>query len=95
MGMLHARSGPLDEETRDELIQMDRDLVVYMDYVHGRQCKFQIRKHEGRFYTFCEWYDHSYDHLLALLEKIEIGDAQTKLDGAIEALNKSRAEATA
>ena len=43
LGFLHAKGVGLDEGTRDQLIDKSRNLVVHMDYVHGRQCKFTIR----------------------------------------------------
>lgn len=88
MGFVHFKPGPLDEGTRNSLIRSkDLPLTVYMDYVHGRQCKFQICQHEGRFYTHCMWYDHSQEQLVELLNRIGVEDAAAKVEAALTALD--------
>lgn len=91
MGFIHARGGKLDEETRDALIRWDDPrTVVHMDYVHGRQCKFWIRRHEDKFYVDPRWYDHSHYQLVDLLERIGIKDAEAKINTAIAAEDNGR-----
>ena len=69
LGFLHARDGELDQESVDEIItrgEKDPFLAVSMDYVHGRSCKFGVRRSEVRDFESpltisYPWYDHSKD----------------------------------
>lgn len=60
MGHLHYSPESLTDDEVDSLIDMDNREVVYMDYIKGRQCKFNIFKDKetNKFYINNTWYDH-------------------------------------
>lgn len=78
MGHLHYVPGELSDEEVKSLINIpekhgNRQLVVRMDYVRGRQCKMNVfRNMEGHFYIERHWYDHTDDQLKELLESIGV-----------------------
>jgi len=86
MGFLHARTGGLDEETIDRIMENVETRGVYMDYVHGRQCKFSVYVKDGKFYVQPDWYDHNRYQLIDLLTTIGI----EKPEEAIEAAQSAR-----
>ncbi len=92
MGMLHFQPGELTEEEIDA-IEQHRGFgtgVVDMDYIKGRACKFTIRKgdtpeDEDRRFIDPSWHDHTRDDLVAMLDHLEVADADAKIDAALKA----------
>ncbi len=78
MGILHFKEGELTDEEVRQIINIpekhgNRQVIVRMDYVHGRQCKMNVyRDMEGRFYIEEYWYDHTDYQLKELLESIGV-----------------------
>lgn len=86
LGLLHAREGDLDDEMLDQIIAHgERRGGPSMDYVHGRQCKFNLYKVGDRFFAQPEWYDHSRSQFVDLLTRIGVADAEEKIAAAIAA----------
>ena len=80
LGFIHAKSGGLSEEQAKSLIDMGRDsrCVIGMDYVMGRQCKFDARWVGPQFDmlgTDLYWYDHTNAQYSALLTKLGVEGA--------------------
>lgn len=69
MGYLHFTPEPLTDEEAESLINKNDDrIIVNMDYIKGRACKFHIRKEGDKLVTSDDWYDHTneqYEELLA------------------------------
>jgi len=83
LGFLHARGGPLDDETTDEILARGDDrIAASMDYVHGRSCKFHVYKSADQMLVRPSWYDHSEDALIELLTRLGVTDPQAKIDAA-------------
>lgn len=62
MGWLHARPGPLDDATAEDLVRRcaSGSVALHMDYVHGRSCKMVVfREDDGRLMISDSWYDHT------------------------------------
>jgi len=84
LGFLHAQSGPLDDETVNEILDRGNGwAAASMDYVRGRCCKFTVYRDGERLFVLPRWYDHSNDDLVALLTGIGVTDPQAKIDAAI------------
>jgi len=74
LGHLHYKSGPLSKEELDDIInqavefgQFGDDVVVSLDYVKGRACKFTLCKEGDRIIWNLPWYDHTWDAAINLL----------------------------
>jgi hypothetical protein len=82
LGWFHFTEGPLDEETADSILALGvkyNDGGIRMDYVHGRQCKFDVRAHEGRRYAKLNWYDHSVEAMKKLMRDLMLPDVEARL----------------
>jgi len=76
MGLLLFQPGhELSDEEAKSLI--DPDGSVYMDYVHGRGCKFSVRVKDGRKFIYSPWYDHTDDDVRQLLKMVGREEAST------------------
>lgn len=82
MGWLHATDGELDD-TSLRLITDAADQYheggIDLDYVHGRQCKFRARKHEGKLYAKLDWYDHGIEAMKQLMRELKLPDVEARL----------------
>lgn len=73
LGFIHARAGELTDDQAKSLINEDSpSIVVEMDYVLGRQCKFVVFKRGDRMYTHRRWYDHTDDQLRNLMVRVGV-----------------------
>lgn len=73
MGMIHYRPGPLDSMGVDELVRvMNKTGYLSMDYVHGRQVKFTIRKIGDYYFVHRRWPDHTEAQLIELLASVGV-----------------------
>lgn len=68
LGFLHATDQPLSEGEIDSLIREESRNIVSMDYVNGRQCKFNVVKENDKLMISDKWYDHTDSQLETLLE---------------------------
>lgn len=76
LGFLHARPGPLDDETVKEVISYGNDnIALNLDYVRGRACKLVVWRKGERLFTRLHWFDHSSYDLDDLLKAIGKSDA--------------------
>lgn len=84
MGFMHYRDGPIPDKTVGSIVTT---LVmrgqIFMDYVHGRQCKFRIQLNGRRAFVRPYWPDHSHKQLVDLLTAIGIADPESKIDVAM------------
>lgn len=79
MGIIHFEEGCLSSEDALSLIKEDGRMALRMDYVHGRQCKFNVyRSEEGDLWVEPQWYDHTREQLILLLKMVGI---ETPLKG--------------
>lgn len=69
MEFLHAIDGPMSNEHAASLIK-DGRLALQMDYVNGRACKLTVFRYEGKLLIRNNWFDHSEDDLIELLDRI-------------------------
>ena len=68
LGFLHERSGELDDETAERIIEHAKTYGhLCMDYVHGRCCKMNADLRNGKVVIDDRWYDHSAEDLSELL----------------------------
>lgn len=75
LGYLHARPGELSDADAAEIVAygVGKRNAVYMDYVHGRCCKFYVyRDVQGDLWINKNWYDHSQSQLQQLLARCGI-----------------------
>lgn len=89
-GILQKIEGDLPDETIDLILKgasHDYELgtkkiqrhykgsnILYMDYIHGRGCKFGVWTDDsGKMYIRVPWYDHWDAVLTHLIEKIDSG----------------------
>ena len=80
MGYMHYREGSLSDHDAQMHIDMDAgdflgaSIVVGMDYVHGRCCKFNVHRDNKTkdLYIMDRWSDHSKKQLNAILSKVGI-----------------------
>jgi len=77
LGMLHFRSGELDEETVELLVSRPRGPVrgvsrIHMDHIHGRAVKMTIYIKDDKKYIAASWHDHSPTELELLLREIGV-----------------------
>jgi hypothetical protein len=82
MGFLHARGGELDDKTLEDIIAHGVKYQrggVSMDYVHGRQCKFDMREHEGKRYARLNWFDHGIEAMKSLLRGLGLPDVEARI----------------
>lgn len=74
LGVLHAKQGELSDEDAEAIIGREQAggyMAAYMDYVHGRSCKFSVRRDkEQRLFIDHRWYDHSHGQVRSLLEAV-------------------------
>jgi hypothetical protein len=95
LGFLHHREGPLEEETVQEIIARGHSrLLADMDYVHGRSCKFHVRKADEDGFMLIEprWYDHGDYELDALLRDLGVENPTAARKAAITAQEAFYAE---
>ena len=71
MGFLHAKSGGLSDEQAKSLIQEGR-IALRMDYVSGRACKMTVFRDQGKLLIRDNWYDHSENQLMELIDRIAV-----------------------
>ena len=72
LGFLHAKDGGLTDEEAKSFINKKGDISISMDYVHGRACKMNVLRKEGRLEIRDNWYDHTEDQLNKLLDHFNI-----------------------
>ena len=73
MGRFRFNSAPMTDSEAQAIIDMSNPkIVVSMDYVKGRQCKFAIFKIRGRFFIDDSWYDHSKWEYAILLNSVGV-----------------------
>jgi len=70
LGFLHVLPGGLTDEEAEELVQEGDRIAVNMDYVHGRACKFMVRRDGDKLTISAPWYDHTDEQLRQLLERV-------------------------
>jgi hypothetical protein len=69
LGIIHFQEGELSVE--DAKLYIRRG-AIYMDYVHGRACKFGATLTEkGVTFSDTEWLDHTHHDLLQLIEDLK------------------------
>ena len=85
MGMIHYREGGLDSATIDAVIATwaQGPIAARMDYVHGRQCKFTVRRDAERLFVGPSWHDHSEDQLIDLLTALGVESPREKIKQAL------------
>lgn len=73
-GMFHYQPGPLTDKEAEILISLPNPdhIVLSLDYVKGRSCKFTIFKEEDGNYIDDSWYDHTDEQFKELLKTIGI-----------------------
>ena len=72
LGILHFTPEPLsDEDAASILSNWDKDgrFALCMDYVHGRACKMDVFREDGKLMIHDNWYDHTEDQLVTLLKR--------------------------
>jgi hypothetical protein len=67
LGVLHYTPKPLSRCEAEEYIISDGTIVINLDYVRGRCCKFSVRSEDNKLYTERAWYDHTDNELKYLL----------------------------
>ena len=72
LGFLHAKDGGLTDEEAKSFINKKGDIAISMDYVHGRACKMNVLRKEGRLEIRDTWYDHTDSQLNKLLAHFNI-----------------------
>ena len=76
MGYLHFRPGELSDADTDTILNNpprgNPELVLSMDYVHGRGVKMHVVKRGEQMLIEDEWFDHSPSDLEGLLEDIGV-----------------------
>jgi len=73
MGFMHYQEGSLTNEEAKSLVNENDDrLVVSLDYVKGRSCKFNVFKQGNDLFIREDWYDHSPTQLNTLLERVGV-----------------------
>jgi hypothetical protein len=77
LGFLHATSGGMDISEAQEIVNEGSrnrysDIVLDLDYVHGRACKMTVWVNHSRLIIRKPWYDHSNEKLRQLLEAVGI-----------------------
>jgi hypothetical protein len=76
LGFLHAKEGELSDEEAQTLVNHGRgEIVLSMDYVHGRACKFTVWQRNGQLFIRDSWFDHSPYDLQDLLDAVGKKDA--------------------
>ena len=78
LGILHFTPKPLSEEEAKSCIY---DGILNMDYVHGRACKFYVRKNNEKLEVKDSWYDHTDEQFKDLLSRHNIKIEQTHNHG--------------
>lgn len=77
MGNIHFRPGPLPIDEAHEVVRRQSDLlpdmVLTVDYLHGRSIKLHVRKEHidgaERWWMYNDWLDHSRDQIDVLVSK--------------------------
>lgn len=74
LGYLQPHEKSLSDEDAEALIEKTGRVAVSLDYVNGRQCKFNVwRDEDGKLWTNKDaWYDHSSSQLADLLSSVGI-----------------------
>jgi hypothetical protein len=69
LGLFHFTPKPLSEveEIVDACIN-DKRCALFMDYVHGRACKFTVFRKDGKLIINNSWYDHTDSQFNKLIE---------------------------
>ena len=90
MGFLHYQDGEMSAAAAEEFIRRPDGLaiskshersilVVSLDYVQGRACKFNVWLSKGQFYCESRWYDHSKEQLKTMLEEAGVEFKEVEL----------------
>lgn len=82
LGHLHYRAGGLPDEEVERIVghvPLERTgNILYMDYVHGRACKFGLwRCHNNHLWIRREWFDHSEFQLYKMLKEAGVKDLES------------------
>lgn len=89
MGVLHFTPGDLPDEDVDAILGRTAgavEVVVSMDYVKGRACKFHVYSDRGdppRYFTNPRWFDHSDGDLVDLLNELGVEEPEAKIATAL------------
>lgn len=70
MGLMQYQPGPISEETLADIL--NHRSGIYMDYVHGRQCKFRVKEVQGHYFISKHWPDHTSADLQQVLKEIGV-----------------------
>lgn len=74
MGYLHYTPGELTDAEAQEVLDLSttagHDLTVFMDYVKGRCCKFNVWDEGDKLMARSYWLDHSTAKYAALLQEL-------------------------
>lgn len=70
MGFIHYEEGTLTDEEANSLVTDDPRTPLSLDYVKGRACKMTVFKDDEKLYIHDNWYDHSEDQLLSLIDRV-------------------------
>ena len=70
LGILHFKEGSLTNEEAESFIKPHGNIALSLDYVNGRACKLTVWQDEEKLYIRDQWFDHSEDQLLQLIERI-------------------------
>lgn len=75
LGFLHFTPSPLSTEEAKQFIipKSTCNIVLHMDYVHGRAVKLTVKKNaDGTFSLPDSWYDHTDEQYKELLEAVGV-----------------------
>ena len=64
MGIMHAKTGALDDETAEKIAGESQ---FHMDYIRGRACKMSLQEKDGKLWAPDTWYDHTDEDYAKLL----------------------------
>ena len=81
LGQLHYKPGELSVNEQQMVVLSNTNLsqgvdwdgmrlVMYLDYVKGRCCKFRLYEADGEYYIYNKWPDHTSAQITALLEDL-------------------------
>ncbi len=72
LGHLHYEKGGLSDEETNALIDCEPRgrVILSLDYLKGRACKFHVRREDDKLFISPRWYDHSADDLKELLKRV-------------------------
>jgi len=70
MGFVHYKPGPLPDSEARDLVKVEGEVAVSLDYLHGRACKMNVWRKEGKLFIEDKWFDHKDAQLKELLKRI-------------------------